>query len=328
MKDQAIRFEGRGAPVSLAQALVQCDTLDDLRVLSPLPKDAQELIDSTVVRVGLDRLTVAADIMASGLTYPLPNWLSVMELVWEEEAEIGGAIRTMTPGARQERQMPDRNVLRIPIYATMEYFSFNIRTLRASERAGSPLDTSMVAQATRRVNESIEDATLNGGVTIDGNPSPGLINAPNVNSYIYESNTPWDDPSKTGEDILIDVLAMIGLAEDARRFGPYGLYIPTTYGNKLNDDFKANSDKTIRQRLLEIDSLENIEVADQLPADRTLLVSKTDETVDMIEGQQPTVVSWADGPGWNFMFAVMACMVPRVRDDYDGKSGVVSGFPT
>src|SRR5690606_28013783 len=62
-------------------------TVASLRALSPFTEDAQKIIDDAVVSVGLDRLTVAADVMAEGLIFNLPNAMSVMEVQWDQEAE-------------------------------------------------------------------------------------------------------------------------------------------------------------------------------------------------------------------------------------------------
>lgn len=336
MPNQATRFSLTGGDVGqltgLADAMLAVNSIADLRELAPLPLYAQELIDKAVIQVGLDRLVIAQDIMAEGLVYTLPDPLSVMELVWEKESKIGAAKRTMLPGARGERQMPARSTVRIPVYATTEEFSLNIRTIRAAERAGAPLDTSMVSQATRRVNEAIEDAMINGaGLNVAGNSAPGLLNAPNANTYAYTGNEAWDVAGHTGEEILTDVLGMIDELQADHKYGPYNLYIPTTYGNKLNEDFKANSDKTIRQRLEELDAGGRplrIRVADQLPANRTVLMQMTNDVADMVVGQQPVPVSWTDGPGWERMFVILAFMIPRVKDDYEGQSGICLGNTT
>jgi len=312
---------------NLSAGLSAFESIDALRAAAPLPDDAQRVFDQTVVNVGLERLTVVADMLSSGMVYNLPNAMSVLQLYHERANKVGHAKRTMTPSARGENQLIDRSGVRTPIYITMDDFAFNIRLLLASQRAGAPLDTAHVAQATRRVNEAIEDAAINGsGLTVNGDSAPGLLNAPNANTYTYSSNESWTLAAHSGEDILADVLEMIELAQGDNMFGPYHLYVPTAYGIKLMEDYKANSDKTIWQRLMEIPGLNKIAVADRLGTDRTILMQMTPDVADIIVGQQPTVVSWQDGPGWERFFAVMAIIVPRVRDTYTGQSGIVLGY--
>jgi len=172
-------------------------SIPELRALSPLEENAQRLVDKAVVKVGLERLIVAADVLGKGLIYPVPDPLSVMEIQWEQISKTGGAQRTMAPDARGENQLPDRKILQLPVYLTTDDFSINIRTLKMSERIGTPLDTTLVEDATRRVNESIEDALINGAGDVQvtkGPPHtgsmtvPGLINAPNVNKFKFGSS--------------------------------------------------------------------------------------------------------------------------------------------
>lgn len=303
-----------------------------LRALSPLSDKAQVLVDKAVVNVGLQRLVIAADLMAAGLTYPLADPLSVTQLEWEVINKVGGAQRTMSPSARGENQQPDRLIKRLPIYLTTDDFSIGIRTLKMSQRVGTPLDTTLVEQATRRVNEAIEDSVINGGgLTVAGFTTPGLLNAPNANTYTIP--LVWTDPTALaaftmGPKIFADVEAMIAKAQVDLKFGPYNLYVGTAYGNALDNDFKANGDLTIRQRLEQITAGGrplNIRVADQMPATTVVLVQMTNDVIELVMGQAPTVIPWTSLDGFTLFWLVMAIMVPRVRSDYDGNSGVVIG---
>ena len=281
-------------------------TIAEMRAASPLEENAQKLVDQAVVKVGLERLVMAADVMAAGLTFPLTNPLSIMEVQWEQVSKIGAAQRTMTPSARGENQLQDRNIKRVPVYVTTDDFSIGIRTLRASERVGTPLDTSQVEQATRRVNEGIEDAMINGaGVQSNGYSTPGVIGAPNANSYALTAS--WvgaNTIGTTGPAVVTDVLGMIDALQADRKYGPYNLYIGTKAGNMFQGDFKVNTTDTIMMRVQQIMSGGrniNVRVADRMPGAATgnqcALVQMTSDVVDMVSGQSPTVVS-VDIVGW------------------------------
>lgn len=316
-----------GGPDGFQQALLRANmSIPELRALSPLEDNAQKLVDKAVVEVGLERLTVFADVLAAGLTMPITDPLSVGEVQWEQISKAGGAQRTMNPSARGENEAQNRRVKRIPVYLTTDDFSIGIRTLRTSQRSGTPLDTSLVKEATRRVNEAFEDAIINGAsIQVDGYTTPGLVNAPNAVTNAYSSNEAWTAAGHDGEDILADVLTAIGKLQAKKKYGPYNLYVGTSYGIKLMQDFKANSDITIMARLQEIQSGGRnlvVRVADQLPTDTTLLIQMTSDVVDIIDGQRPTVVPWTSADGFTLFWLVMGIMIPRVRDDYDGNSGI------
>lgn len=324
------RFTGTGAPTEISGALLRAAALNGgelsvaaLRALSPFEENAQKVIDQAVVRVGLQRLAIAADVLAAGLRYPLANPLSVMEVQWEQISQTGGAQRTMSPRARGENQLPERRIKRVPVFLTTDDFSAGIRTYLMSQRIGTPIDTTLVESATRRVNEGIEDAMINGGITVDGYSSPGILNAPNANTYTL--TVTW--ATATGAQIFTDVEAMITKLQTDKRYGPYHLFVGTTYSNALDADFKANGDKTIRQRLLEIEPLKKITTADMLPANTVVLLEMSSDVVDMVDGQAPTVIPWRSVDGFQLFWMVMAIMIPRVKDDYDGNSGICVGTP-
>lgn len=317
------------AATGMAGALLKANSIAELRSLSPLPDDAQKLIDDKVIEVGLERLTIFADVLAAGLTFPITNPLSILNVQWEQISKSGGAQRTMSPGARGENQLVDRAIQNIPVYVTTDDFNLNIRTLMASQRTGQPLDLTQIGQATRRVNEALEDAIINGAaVTVGGNTTPGILNAPNANTNTYVDSESWTDAGHSGEDIVTDVLAMVDTLQADNMFGPYSFYMPTTYGNKLNEDFKSATSGTIRQRLEEIDAGGKItfKVADRLGLDRTILMQMTSDVIDIIDGEQPTVVPYLSPDGFTFYWIVMAIQVPRLKDDFDGQSGICLGF--
>lgn len=323
------------APPALRALIEGRITMGELRALRPLPENAGKLIDDAVIRVGLDRLQVVGDLIEEGLTFDIgEDFWGITQVQWDEINEVGYAHRTMEPLARGENQLPDRRPRVIPIYLTWDDFELGIRALNASRRGGAPLDTTLVEQATRRVNEAIEDSMINGvPFNVFGSAVPGLLNAPNVSSYLYETaggaTTAWDDPSKTGAEIISDVMAMIALAQADRKNGPYNLYIPSTYELPLGRNYVEGTttfDVTIRERLERLNfggRPLRIRQADMLPANKTVLVQMTRDVLDVVIGQQPTVISWEGPSGWDLHWVVLACVVPRVKTTYSDQSGIV-----
>jgi hypothetical protein len=295
-----------------------------LRALSPLSDKAQVLVDKAVVNVGLQRLVIAADLLSSGLTFPLTDPLSVTEVEWEAISKVGGAQRTMSPSARGENQLPDRIIHRVPIFCTTDDFSIGIRTLKMSQRVGTPIDTTLVEQATRRVNEAIEDSVINGaGLVVNGYSVPGLLNAPNAATFSLTA--PWQ--TATGVQIFNDTETMIGKLQLNLKFGPYNMYVGTLIGNALDADYSVLNAQglSIKERLLKIGVLNSIKIADQMPSTQVLLVQMTNDVVEMISGQPPTVIPWTSLDGFTLHWLVLAIMVPRVRSDYSGNSGICIG---
>lgn len=306
---------------------------DGFRALAPLPENSQRVIDNAVVEVGLDRLTLMADVMAAGLTYTLSDPLSVTQLEWNASNKTGNARRVMSPETRGENFLPDLLPHRLPIYLTISQFELDIRTLRQSQRVGMPLDTTNVESGTRAVNEALEDAFINGATTLDGQDlavagytAPGIVNAPNAETQALAS-ADWD-ATPVGATIFANVQAMIAKLVLNKKFGPYRLYVPTVVGAYLDSDYDTTSGSrglTIRERVLKIPGLQAIRTADMLPTNKVILVQMTKDVLDVVVGQKPTVIPWTSVSGFTFFNMIMAIMVPRVKKDYNNKTGIVIG---
>ncbi|MFI5222657.1 MAG: major capsid protein [Nitrospirales bacterium] len=304
---------------------------DGFRALAPLPEHSQKVIDTAVVEVGMDRLTVARDILAMNLTYNLTDPLSITQLEWLASNKVGNSQRTMSPEVRQENFLPDLLANRLPIYLTTSGFELDIRTLRMSQRVGLPLDTANVASGTRAVNESIEDAVINGATTLDGQDlqvagykAPGLVNAPNAATQNLTLAS-WD-ATPVAATILAETMAMMAKLRANKKFGPYIMYVNTEVGAMMDNDYvTASPQNTIRERLLKLEGLSAIRTADLMPAAKVILVQMTKDVLDIVVGQRPTVIPWTSLSGMTFHNLIMAIMVPRIKWDYNLKSGICIG---
>ena len=140
----------------------------------------------------------------------------------------------------------------------------------------------------------------------------------------YTTMADWGSSGITGTEVLKDVLNMKQKMIDDKHYGPYMIYIPTAYETVLDDDFKADSDKSIRQRVLEISGIEGIKVADKLYDDNVIMVELKPETVRMVVGFQPMMVEWTSHGGMQFEYKIMAIMVPQLRAEADKNMGLVN----
>jgi len=311
----------------VVRALVRHGGVDGYRAALPMPKNVQEVIDSAVVRVARDRLVLFSALQAAGLGVPLPNWLATLTLTSHKLGEAGAARRAMVP-SRGERGIMQWTPYTIPIYLTWDQFGFNSRELAAAQQAGQPLDSIHAEQSTRNVNVGFEDALINGAVTVDGLTTPGLLST--TTTETFETGTKWDDAGKTGEEILADTqTGMRALQVNGNFMGPYLVATSKDYGIKLGSDFKANGDRTIRERLLAVDEVSQVVVADYFPDDTVVIMQLSRDVVDIQIGQMPAAVSVnPDQAGWATDFYIIGCAVPRVKSDANNKFGICKMTPT
>lgn len=297
--------------------------VNSLRTNSTLLYDEWKQFDAAVLQAAQLRLNGVADLMSRNLVLRFPNGLGKTVLATQVASETGDAQVSMDAVTKGKRSRPDFDITYLPLPVIHSDFSFSIRALEASRNGSEPLDTTGAAGAARKVSEKVENFLFQGGgsYSFGGGTIYGYVDAPNRNTVSL--TTPWDSSGATGTGILNDVRAMKQAAINDRHYGEYVLYIPTAYETVMDDDFKADSDKTIRQRILEIQGISDVKVSDFLAADNVVLVQMSDDVVRVVEGLPIQTVQWDTEGGMVLNFKVMTILVPQVRNDYNLRSGIV-----
>lgn len=319
-----IQGNGKGGMTGLgmvAQTLMQSGfNVNALRTQALLMKDEWVLYDNAVIEVAQHSLIGVQDLMSRGLTFNVPNAMGVTKIEWERVNDLGPAEISMagvTPG-RNDRLDFDLESMPLPI--VHKDFHLNIRMLEASRRGQMPLDTTMASMCGRKVSEFIESMLFLGNTTLGTNNALyGYTTAPSRSTGSVTAT--W--VTATGDQMIADIIEMMGLLIADNMFGPYAIYVPYAVYLHLGEDYKAASDKTIMQRLLEIPGLTSIKPSYYLTGTNIVMVQLTRDVVDLIDGIQPMVVQWDSNGGFTANFKVLAIMAPRIKDTYTGQSGVV-----
>ncbi len=315
-------FNGTQGAGASAAFLANGLNMSSLRLNGVLRKEEWKIFDDAVIKEATTRLTGVADLISAGLTFNLPNALGTTILEYETESDMDPATRSMEGVTPAQRDRVDYALVTIPIHITHKDFRISLRVLEASRKLGSPLDTTQAALATRIVAESLEDALFNGaGVVVGTAQAYGYTTHTNRNTGTI-SNA-WDGTA-TGEQVLADVIAMISAMQGDRMYGPYVLYVNSTYWpTGMLEDFKAASDKSVFTRLMELPDISAIKVSDDLSSTEVVLVQLTSDVVDIINGEEVQTVQWDTDGGFMINFKVMGIQVPRVKATKAGRSGIV-----
>ena len=289
-----------------------------------LTYDQWKAIDTAVLAAARTRLRGIADLESRGLTYNLDGMASTV-LQYDDVDEMSAAQRSMDPISRGDKDRPDFTTKYLPLPIVFKDFSLNVRVLNISQKMGTPLDTRMAEMASRKVAELLEADLFNGtsSYAYGGGTIYGYRDFTNRNEVTL--NAHWNDSAATGATILDDVISLKQASINDSYYGPWVLYIPTNFETAIEADFKAASDKSIRQRLLEVDGLEDIRVSDTLTADNVIMVQMTSDVVRLVNGMNISVVQWDINGGLGIEFKVMAIKVPQIRADQSGKCGVIHG---
>lgn len=280
-------------------------------------------IDRDVSKAAVERLVANGVLVSRGLTYNLGS-VGVLESTFQKQSDMTGANVSLDAVTRGEEDNVAFDSNSVPVPVTHKDFRINWRHLEASRRFGSGLDTANAEQASIVVSRTLEDMLLSTTpIMVGGNQIYGYTNHPNRNTVDLAEQ--WNNPSTTGQDIYEDVQAMVDAARAENHYGPFVLHIPGTYQSAMDADLApASGDtRTVRARILQIAEIEEIVVCDRLANHNVVLVQMTKSVVDLATAQDIVTINWQEMGGAVEMFRVMAIQVPRVKSDYDGKSGVV-----
>lgn len=291
-----------------------------LRTNAVLLYDEWKYFDNAITRIARERLVVTQELMSRGLTFDLPNALGVLQLVWQTSGDTNPAEITMTGLPEADKDLPDFGINSMPIPMIHKEWQLDLRTLTASRNGQMPLDTTIAEIAMRKVAEMVE-ALIFTGLSIATNLGTiyGLLNHPNRNTGSVTAN--WSTAA-TGANMVADIIAMIGAETNDNMYGPYMLFVPQLAWNRMQDDFKTNSDRTILERLMAISGLAGIMPTNRLTGTNILLIQLTSDVVRMINGISPTMVEWDGRGGFELNFMVFCIILPQVRADYLGQSGI------
>jgi len=311
---------GGAAYGNVAQAMLQSGfNVNALRHNGTLRKDEWIQYDTAVVEIARSRLVGVADLLRKGLRYRLRNALGTTRIEWEKVSDMNAAEITMSGISESQNDRVTYALEGMPVPIIHKDFNINTRVLEASRKTGEALDTTQARVAARKVSETIETMLFSGATVLgSNNPIYGYKTAPNRNTGSLTAN--W--ATATGDQIVADILTMIGRLTGDNMYGPYVIYVPNDAYVGLGRDFKTNSDKTILSRILEMPLIEAIVMTKDLATAEVIMIQLTSEVVDMVDGMQPTTVQWESHAGFIVHFKVLAIMIPRIRNDFLLQSGI------
>jgi hypothetical protein len=296
-----------------------------------LSRDQWEDISRESVKVQAQVLNGILDLQAAGLTRDVSIGKTIH--TYETLSDVAAPAVGIDP-QRRVRSAADRTPYQVPIPAVWGDYSFGARTMAASNSIGESLDTTTPDLWVRRIAETQEDHLFNGGFQAAGAVMYGYTNHPDKIDFTFDDATAWTHANHSGEDMLGDVLKGIGQGEAEGFYGRWNLYLPPTWMRETRGDFKANSDKSILQRLLEIDSLNAVKSTDRLAGqDKLVLVQMTKDVVELVVGMPITPMSWMIEGDWEevgMIVGIQAPVVKRAPTQKSGnqKTGIVVGTPS
>lgn len=293
-----------------------------------LRKDDWKLLDQAVVKAAKPRLKAVADLLGMGLQFNIPNGMSKTVLETESQSDISGAEVSMDGLRQSNADQPYYELTNLPLPIIHKDFDFSARHVAVSRNSNTPLDVSSAELAGRRCAETAEQMLIGtyGSYAYGGGTIYGYTNFP---SRLTKTMTSPEASGWVPKTTLTEVLEMKDQAVDAYHYGPYKLYASTAWDVYLDGDYSDNKgDNTLRERLEKITGIESCETLDYLSTSGAyvmVLVQMTSDVVREVVGMNLQTVQWETKGGMQMNFKVMMIMVPQLRADYNGNTGIVHG---
>jgi uncharacterized linocin/CFP29 family protein len=307
------------SPVSIPREFLNNGVLDRARMYRALVdngvlrEDQTRQIEETLTRVARRDLRAVARLREAGLMVDLRN-IGVTSYEFDRVAPVGEATQSMSILAAGDRDLVRFSRSSIPVPVTISQFELDARHRAAGQNLGQPIDLTNLEEHTRSVAEKMEDTLVNGSpdIILNGQGLPGYTNFSARHQVSY-SDVAWDEISGDPEAAIVDVLAMRTALRNDGFVGPYDLYVSADYDGVLDKDYKSFSERTLRERLLAIDGVNQIIVLPTLGAQQVLMVQMTSSVVVWANGQDITSVTWDLMGGLADRWAVMNVGAPALK---------------
>jgi len=293
-----------------------------------LRKDEWRRMNDVLTAVARDN-TIGIDTLRDrGIEVPLD--LGVTRFEWGDVDQFGDAEVDMaaTTGGGEDTLNYTNNGIPLPI--VHKSFKVNLRKLRSSRNRGQPIDTAGVEAATVAVARKLEDILFGGNsITVEGDSVAGMTDF--TDRETVSGNATWDGAS--ADNMIDDVMSTVEALEDARAFpGQSGYDFFIHRGNyqevrakNAGTDDKRGVLELLRDRLEQEADLPNsirFFPSDRLSDGNAVMVKPTERHVQMPTAADIQTVQWESMGGMVQHWKVMGSVMPALRSDQSGNSGV------
>lgn len=272
-----------------------------------LREDQTREIDEALTRVARRDLVAVADLRDQSRN--MTRGIGATTFEFDRISPVGEATQGMSILDLGDRDLVNFTRTAIPVPVTASQFQLDARHQAAGQGMGESIDVTNIEEHTRAVAEKLEDSLCNGSdVVLGGNSLPGYTNLSSRDQVSFSSSA-WSalTPPSLGAAVT-DVLTMRANLRNDGFTGPYVLYLPANFDGVIDDDYKSESDRTLRERLLAIDGITQIKILPALSDSEALLVQTTRSVAELAVGQDITTVTWDEMGGLSMNWAILAVM--------------------
>lgn len=292
---------------------------------STLRRDEWIFFDDTVVEEAFPELRLWGDLVSQGCGWNMPEAMSAPVIQHQTVIRSGNATISMSGLRTANRSRPIYDTVNFPIPLVHSDFSFDYREIQESRRKGVPLDDTQIREATRQCVQEIELVTqgTRGSFSHGGGTIYGLTNYPDriTKALTLPTSAGWRP--QTTYDELLD---MLQAAQDIYFNGSFRMYYSPGWTKYMNTHFTPAYDGgTLKSQVSQIDGISGMMKLDQLPGYQIILVQTDKRTVRCINGMNLKTIQWESHGGFQLNYKVIGIMVPQIRSNASGNTGIIHG---
>lgn len=287
---------------------------------APLPRDVWGQWDREAVQIQRSVLSVFSD-LATSVSKPMPigklvNFFQTVSDSGEVNVSMDGRSK-----ARTDQPVFDYHGTPLPIFDTS--FSYGWRQIEAARTEGFQLDAAGRNNSYRRLAEKAESMALVGDSTIvvGGDQAYGLTNHPKRSTRSTTNTLNGGTGAQWMEDVKA-TLALLHAKNFRRQVTLYVNWDDWFYAS--NTDYAtAYPNKSIAQRIREIDTIVNVVPASDVAANQIIAVVKDREVVEVLNGMpMVTRARFRANPEDDYEFITMMATALEIKFDADDQCGV------
>ena len=288
---------------------------------SAVPIDAWRRIDGRAIEVQRDILAVFNRLSRASQTP-----VDIGDIVsFFPQVSDSGEVHVSMDGRKKGR--PDSPNVKysgtpVPIFDAQAEFGW--RQMAVMQKSPFSLDITVIGNHQRKVAEKLEDMALNGlsSIVVGGATIYGLRTFPqrNTNTHGLDLN------AATGAQWLSTFKSLINALIGDNAFGKATVFV--NYGDWVyadNTDYAANYQKTILQRLMEMQQIAEIVPCSKVPASEVIGIANIgmgDWGTVLSAMPMTTRPKARQNPEDDYVFGVMAAAATQFKSDYDGRAPI------
>jgi hypothetical protein len=283
-------------------------------------------MDQVVMEIAKPRLKLINWLRGKNLVYNLPNAMGHPVLSTETISDMSEATISMDALASGENDRPIFDMDNTPIPIVSKQLQINARELAASRNKGTPLDTTKLSRATRRVVEATERLAVGsaGSYSYGGGTVYGLTNSPKrlTSTFTAPATGGW-----TPTTLYNQVLGWLETLVVNNHEGPFKVWYGTGLIGTMMQLFNQYDAVPLASKIAQIPNISGVEYLPYLTGSRIIVAEENVDVVRLIFGMDVTTMQWETNGGLTLNMMVMAIMVPQVRADQDNQTGILDAVP-